>query len=111
LFRCDRVCTVCTRLLGFAPSDAIMLTTGFFLISDIACEEDSAGFSHDHSLNSTNIVLIPKKPPATSVSDFRPISLCNVIFKIISKVLAQQVKTGFTFWRSPNTKAPSFQVG
>jgi hypothetical protein len=42
----------------------------------------------DHSFNSTHIVLIPKMPNAQSVVDFWPISLCNVIVKIISKMLA-----------------------
>jgi hypothetical protein len=47
----------------------------------------------DKALNSTYIALIPKVRNPTSVTDFRPISLCNVIYKIISKVLANRLKT------------------
>ena len=39
-------------------------------------------------MNYTHIVLIPKKNDPQNITNFRPISLGNVIYQIISKVLA-----------------------
>jgi hypothetical protein len=39
------------------------------------------------TLNSTILILIPKEERVTNPRNFRPIALCNVIYKIISKVI------------------------
>ncbi|CAM8920557.1 unnamed protein product [Rhodiola kirilowii] len=46
----------------------------------------------DVELNETLIVLIPKVKEVERVEDLRPISLCKVVMKIITKVLANRLK-------------------
>ncbi|KAK2648507.1 hypothetical protein Ddye_015996 [Dipteronia dyeriana] len=43
-------------------------------------------------LNNTLISLIPKIPNPTTLSHFRPISLCNTTYKLISKIRVQRLR-------------------
>ncbi|GKB36502.1 putative RNA-directed DNA polymerase, eukaryota, reverse transcriptase zinc-binding domain protein [Tanacetum coccineum] len=43
-------------------------------------------------LNHTIISLIPKVSTPAKITDYRPISCCNVLFKCISKIIANRIK-------------------
>ncbi|MCH80961.1 hypothetical protein A2U01_0001739, partial [Trifolium medium] len=44
------------------------------------------------SVNQTDICLIPKVDNPEYVTQFRPISLCNTIYKLVSKVIVERLK-------------------
>jgi len=56
-------------------------------------------------INYTHIVLIPKIKSPERISDLRPISLCSVIYNIISKVLANRLKLILPMLISPSQSA------
>lgn len=82
----------CPRADGFNP--------GFYRnfwnmcgkeVYDAGCSWLAAGV-FPPNLNSTNITLIPKGETQASMKDWRPIALCNVLYKVVAKVLANRLK-------------------
>ncbi|XP_074359411.1 uncharacterized protein LOC141698585 [Apium graveolens] len=67
---------------NIAKSDVTTVIRNFFEIGVL-----------DDELKSTNIAVIPKKPNLERMTDIHPISLCNVVYKIISNVLSNRIKT------------------
>ena len=43
-------------------------------------------------LNQTFVALIPKQAGPETVSHYRPISLCNTIYKVISKIIVLRIR-------------------
>ncbi|MBA0826247.1 hypothetical protein Goarm_011118 [Gossypium armourianum] len=59
------------------------------------CHEVLRDVRNVDSLNETIIVLIPKIKEPVDMTNFCPISLCRVVYKIVAKVLANRLKETF----------------
>uniref|UniRef100_A0A803QQ56 Reverse transcriptase domain-containing protein n=1 Tax=Cannabis sativa TaxID=3483 RepID=A0A803QQ56_CANSA len=46
----------------------------------------------DEACSDANVVLIPKKKGPETMKDLRPIALCNVLYKIVTKVMTNRMK-------------------
>jgi hypothetical protein len=75
-------------------SDVVQLVRNFF----------QTGIMPSH-INETHIALIPKKLVPLVPADYRPISLCNVIYKIIGKCLANRLKPHLPDYIHPSQQA------
>lgn len=56
-------------------------------------------------VNSVVLALVPKRNPTSTMSDFRPIACCNIMYKCITKLLALRLKKLMPSLISPSQSA------
>lgn len=82
------------RNWGTIKSEVVKAVHNFFIIGVMP-----------EGINDTAIVLIPKIKQPTQLKDYRPISLCNVIYKVVSKCLVNRLRPFLDELVSPNQSA------
>ncbi|GMJ08617.1 hypothetical protein HRI_004530900 [Hibiscus trionum] len=60
------------------------------------------GAPFPENLNDTLPVMIPKVKSPENMSQFRPISLCQVLYKIVTKVVVNRIKPFISEWVKDN---------
>lgn len=74
---------------------AIFYKSQWSIVGPAVCSLIKAIFqepSKVSELNETLITLVPKVEPVTSIKEMRPISLCNVTYKAVTKILSQRLR-------------------
>ncbi|CAL1372090.1 unnamed protein product [Linum trigynum] len=79
---------------GLVGEEVTMATQEFFVTGRMRKE-----------VNCTILALIPKVPNANTMKNFRPISCCNLVYKCISKIIANRLKKVLPKIISPNQSA------
>ncbi|KAL9680513.1 hypothetical protein QQ045_018392 [Rhodiola kirilowii] len=85
-----------TKAPGPDGFSAIFFQKHWHFLKDTIIRRISMVFNEDkleEGMNETMIVLIPKCKKPTKLEEYRPISLCNVTAKIVTKILANRLKT------------------
>ncbi|XP_038716583.1 uncharacterized protein LOC120009920 [Tripterygium wilfordii] len=89
-------------------TDIKMLCSSWSIVGEDLCAAIKDFFTSRDLLKQVNnvvIALIPKSANVVAVVDFRPISYCNVIYKVIAKVLVDRLSIALKSIISPSQNA------
>ncbi|XP_061366310.1 uncharacterized protein LOC133309544 [Gastrolobium bilobum] len=85
--------------------NAAFFQSQWHLVGKSVCELIRSIFDDPRKIqlvNQTHLCLIPKVDNPECVRDFKPISLCNVSYKIVTKVIANRLRNLMPRWVAPN---------
>lgn len=90
---------------GIDGLHAVFFQSQWDIVGTSVCDFVKDVFSNPSRINSVNqtlLVLILKVVNPETVKDLRPISLCNVIYKLVTKIIANRIKNFLSDLISPN---------
>ncbi|GKD10278.1 RNA-directed DNA polymerase, eukaryota, reverse transcriptase zinc-binding domain protein [Tanacetum coccineum] len=93
----DSLGNIFSTILGIDDANVMVKKKAWSIVGKDVCLAVKDFFSNGKlfmEVNSTLISLIPKVQDSISVTDFRSIACCNVIYKCISKILTNKIKGG-----------------
>ncbi|GJZ72635.1 RNA-directed DNA polymerase, eukaryota, reverse transcriptase zinc-binding domain protein, partial [Tanacetum coccineum] len=100
------------KALGHDGYSAKFFKSAWSVIKNEVCDAIKEFFGTGKMLgevNATLITLVSKSKTPQKVSDYRPIACCNTIYKIISKILTNRIKSALCKLVSPS-QCPGRQI-
>lgn len=92
------------KVSGVDGYPTILYQSQWYLVGDSICRLVKEVFSSrwlPDNINRTLLVLVPKVGNPISLKLYRPISLCIVPYKIVTKLIANRLKCHFTWSHRP----------
>lgn len=83
----------------------IFYQSNWEIVGKVVCRVVKQAFHDPNSIadiNGTLLVLIPKVEAPEKLSQYRPINLCNVVYKIITKIMATRLRQYMNALVAPN---------
>lgn len=96
----EEIRTTLWSLKAFKAPSSDGLHAGFFqrfwpIVGDFVVEEVKRIFTERKildCLNQTHIALIPKVQGIETLGNYHPISLCNIVYKVVTKIIVTRIR-------------------